>query len=216
MAFRMPSLIGRTLLPVVLADEGAYWKFVNPVPETAIAHAIRATFLATNCLALIRNNAAVGGKHLFMDYLRIIPKVVPASATRSELALALDFGATRRTAGGTQLTPANPNGDVAGALADIVIFAGDVTLAAETANVRRLARAQLRSAILQVGEELLIQFGADQHQEGTLGGATGVARAVNLGPLVIPPQAEAALHIWHPGNITTAGTYEFEGAFFLK
>jgi hypothetical protein len=219
MPYRLGTMIGQVLNPVVLADEGAYWKLVNAVPETAIAHAIRATFLATNCVALIRNNAAAapaGGKHLFMDYLRLIPKVVPASATKSEVAIALDFGATRRTGGGTAITPVNPNGDVAAPSADVVVHFGDVTLSAETANVRKLARAQLRTAILQVGEELLLQFGSDKHQEGTLGGAGGVGRVVNLGPLIIPPQAEAAVHLWHTGNITTAGTYEFEGGFFYK
>lgn len=216
MPFRLARMLGKSLSPVVLADEGAYWKFTNPTMETAIAQAIRGGFLATNCVALIRNNAAAGGKHLFMDYLRLIPKVAPASATRSELAIALDFGATRRTGGGTAITPVNPNGDVAGAVADAVLHFGDITLSGETANVRKVARAQLRAAIPVVGEELLLQFGADVHQEGTLGGATGVGRVVNLGPLIIPPQAEAALHLWHPSNAATAATYEFDGAFFLK
>ncbi len=216
MPYRLGRMLGTTLAPVVLADEGIYWKFTNAVPETAIAQAIRAGFLATNCVALIRNNAAAGGKHLFMDYLRLIPKVAPASATRSELAIALDFGATRRTGGDTAITPVNPNGDQAGALADVAIHFGDVTLNGETGNVRKVARAQLRAAIPVVGEEMLLQFGADLHQEGTLGGATGVGRVVNVGPLIIPPQAEAAIHIWHPGNAATAAQWELEGALFQK
>lgn len=203
----------KSLLPVALADDGVYRKVVNPTPGTGIAQSIIAAFSATDGVFVLKNPGTKARRY-YMDYLRLIPTVVPASATRSELLVAIDDTA-RYSSGGSLLTVRNPSmgsDDVS----DAIVRVGALVLSAEGANVRRLSRAQLRAAIPVQFEEFLIRFGSLDHNEGTLGGATAVGRVVNVGPAVIAAGHELITHIWHPGNAVTGASWEVEAGFFER
>lgn len=203
----------RALLPVALADDGVYRKVVNPTPGTGIAQSIIAAFSATDALFVLKNPAG-SGRRYYMDFLRLIPTVLPASATRSELLVAID-DTVRYSSGGSLLTVRNasmPSDDPSQA----VVRAGALTLNAEGANVRRLSRAQLRAAIPVQFEEFIIRFGSLDHNEGTLGGTTAVRQVVNVGPAVIYQGHELIVHAWHPGNAATGASWEFEAGFFER
>jgi hypothetical protein len=203
-----------------LADEGSYYKAVNPTPGTGIAQAVQVSFLATNGLLTIRNGDTVNGKRIYLDYLRLINTVVPATATRSEALIAIDTGTVRYSSGGSQITALhNANMDSPRTSIAVVHF-GALTLAAETANVRRLSRLQLRAAIPVQFEEYLILFGraADGGGFNTLGGATAQRQVVDAGPVVLGPNSNhsAIVHLWHPGNAVTAASWEFELAWYER
>ena len=197
-----------------LAERGMYYRAINPTPGTGIAQSIQASFLATNG-ALYIGNGATGGdtRRIFLDYVRLIPTVVPASATRSEMLVALD-DIVRYASGGSLLTVRNVNmDDVTPSIAEVRF--GALTLAAEGANVRRVSRAQLRTAIPVAFEEFLLTFaGFDRSGAGSIAGATGLRVAVPVGPVIIGPGDSLVLHLWHPGNVTTAASWEVEVALW--
>lgn len=201
-------------LPIALGDDGCYFKAVNPTPGTGIAQAVTAGFSATAGLLCI-GNPANSKKIYYPDYLRLIPTVVPASATRSEMLLALDQ-ILRYSSGGSTLTAVNSRSGADEACAADLKF-GALVLAAEGGNVRRISRGQIRAAIPVAFEEFVIRFGSSgDHTEGTLGGATAVARFINVGPAVIEPGHSLSLHMWHPSNAVTGASWEVELGMFQR
>jgi hypothetical protein len=203
----------QSLVSMALADDGCYFKAVNPTPGTGIAQAITAAFSGTAGL-LCLGNPATSDRLYYPEYIRLIPTVVPASATRSELLLAID-SILRYSSGGSTLTPRNARmGSDGASQADVKV--GALVLAAESGNVRRLSRAQLRAAIPVAFEEFLIKFGSIDHTESTLGGATAVRGMVNVGPVVIEPGHSMAVHVWHPSNAVTGASWEVEVAWYER
>lgn len=205
--------VGYGLYP--MADEGGYFTAINPTIETGIAQAVRATFLATNGIFCIVNGQSAGGKSIYLHYLRLICKTVPASATRGELLAAVDLVA-RYASGGTALAAKNVNsGDAAASIATVRF--GDLTLNAEGANVRRLARAQTRAAIPVANEEYFLSFGAPVGGGAlVLNGANAQRNIVDLPPMVVGPGHEGIIHAWWPGNATTAGIWEVEAGWWER
>lgn len=196
-----------------LCEEGSYFSAVNPTPGTGIAAAITAAFSATAGAFLIRNSG-VGGEYLYPDYVRLIPTVAPASATRSELVIALD-STTRWSSGGSVLTAVNRNLGSANASV-AVVRTGALVLAAESGAVRRISRAQVGTTIPIAFEEILLTFGQDSAGPATLGSAVGLRKHVPLGPCVIANGHDLIVHLWHPGNAVTGATYEVEAGWWER
>lgn len=199
--------------PYGVAELGAYFRAVNSIPGTGIAQGVIAAFAATAGLLRMRNGD-IDRKRIFLDYIRLIPTVVPTSATRSELLIALD-DIVRFSSGGSTLTPRNVNMDEAVASVATVNF-GQLTLAAEGGNVRRVSRAQIRTAIPVAFEEVLIAFGIGGETPQTLGGTTALRLVVPVGPCIIGPGDDFILHVWHPGNATTGASWEAEVAWWER
>ena len=196
-----------------IVDEGSYWKAINPTPGTAIAQSIVAAFTTTDAVFLLRN--ADASKRYYMDYLRIINNVAPANATRSEGLIAID-SSSRYSSGGSSLTPVNPNMASAATTSAVCRF-GALTLGAESGNVRRVSRFQLRTAIAVVYEEWLFTFGRlDMGGFNTLSGTNGQRQQVDCGPVIIGPSNDLIVHLWHPGNSATAATWEFEAGWYER
>src|SRR5438874_5122085 len=64
-----------------ISDEGSYFVLTNPTPGTAVASAVNASSDFTKSLFIFKNTAPVGGLRCYLDYLKILPTVAPASAT---------------------------------------------------------------------------------------------------------------------------------------
>ena len=199
--------LGRPL--VSLADEGSYFKAINPTPDTGISMSVNAGFLTTNAAFMIFNGSG-GSTRLYMDYIRLIVKTVPASAVRSEVVLAID-DTSRYSSGGSTLTAVNTNMDDTTASIATVRF-GALTLAAEGANVRRIVRAKMFQAILVAESEFLFTFGAEEGYNApqTITGTTALKVGIPLGPAIIGPGDNLMMHMWHPSNSVTGAAFEVE------
>src|SRR5437016_11198053 len=85
----------------LLADKGAFFVATNPTPGTGIAFAVNAAVSETAGYFLsIKNTEAANGKRVYLDYLRLLCGVVPASATSAEMFIKTDT--TGYSSGGSQ------------------------------------------------------------------------------------------------------------------
>lgn len=203
--------------------DGDLYKAMNPTPGTGIAQSIIGAFSATDGVLSLRNAAVEvepARKKIIMPlYLRLIPTVVPASGVRSEGLIAVD-SITRYSSGGSAITnlrnPVMNNPEVSSA----VVHFGALTFAAESANVRRVERFQLRSVIPVAFEELLIQFAGQLYgydtATGTLGGTVALRCPVTVAPVVLYPGHSMTVHLWHPSNAATPASWEFTLAYREK
>lgn len=196
-----------------VVDQGNYFNALSPTPGTGIAQTVVTAFSATDgvmCLFNAASTASSSGSRVFMDYIRLVTTVIPASATSSQVVVAID-NANRYTSGGSALTPVNANGTVGNATNATVNF-GALVLTAETAAKRRLARAVLRSAIPVVQDETLLVFTSVDAPgaAGSMGGAVALRSVVPVGPAVIGPGQSLTVHIYSPANATTPPSYEVE------
>jgi hypothetical protein len=167
--------------------------WLNPTPGTGIAQAIETAFDATKGVLSVLNPSTATGD-LQLDELLLIPTVIPAASTRSEWLLAVD-AITRYSAGGAAITGVNPN--LSGALtaaAQATVHFGALTLAAESAGVRRTLRGQLSEVVVTAFKEYRIRF--DDAEAGR-------------GPVILRPTQAATFHLWHPSNAVTAASWEF-------
>lgn len=197
----------------ILSGVGAkYFTAVNPTPGTGIASAVTAAFSATAGLLCLRNADSTGQRFIIPDFVRLIPTVVPASATRSELLVATD-SITRYSSGGSAITGIfNVHGGQGNDSAAVLHF-GAVVLAAESA-ARRLERLQLRSVIPVAFEDFLLKFSHETQVVGLLGGTSALAVERTIAPVVLAPNHSLVLHVWHPGNATTPASWEFTAGWW--
>ena len=84
-----------SLIPTkhVLADEGSYFIATNPTPGTALAYNIQAAYSDTVPLLYIQNNDSKANpfaKRMYLDYIKLICSVVPASGTGARFAVKTD------------------------------------------------------------------------------------------------------------------------------
>lgn len=203
-----------------LADEGAYFKAINPTLGTGIIHALTTGFSATAALFCLRNTDAEGAKRIYLDYVKLVTGATAigmTAATSIESAVTVD-NTNRYSSGGTVLTPQNPNMDSAQATVASLTF-GAVVLAAASGSVRNAARGAFprRAApALVTGDQLFWQFGsADAGPNINVVGAAVPATAAaamfqTMGPVIIGGGDSLNFHLWYPAGATTAPTYEFE------
>lgn len=213
---RYGETISSSLFPgkQALADEGSCFVATNPTPGTALAFAVNATYDATKSLIAIRNLDSVGSRRVYLDYIKLIPTVAPASATSAHFALWLDSG-NKYTSGGTAITPVNVNADdTAQSVSSVILASGGATLVT-TAAARLVARGVLRSVIPAVHDELVIAAGADAG--AATSSATAAGRNVSVVPsVVIPPQGCLLVNVWFPSNAVTGLSYEAEVSLFER
>jgi hypothetical protein len=196
-----------------LVAEGSYFRATTPTFGTGIAMGIQTAWSATaNVLALIRNTAAASGPTIYMDYIKLICTAAGLTTTASDLGLIIDT-ANRYSAGGTLLTNVNANsGSVVASIADIRF--GIVTALAAVAP-RQLSRDRIKTQAAPcwvIGDEVVINFGANDTFGGLTSGAAGSIFPVGVGPVALGPGGNHSLlvHMWNPGNATTAPSWEVE------
>jgi hypothetical protein len=200
---------------------GKYLTALNPTPGTGIAQTVIAAFSATDAVLSIFNSESTTvnpgqSRNLYLESIRLIPTVIPASATRSEALLTVDTK-DRFSSGGSVLTPVNPNSVIAaddrlnnGAAQLARVNFGALVLNAESSDVRRFARFQQRTAIPVVFEEYTISFNAPGYSSSVLSGSTADRRGVRVGPCLVAPGHTFVFHLWHPGNAVTPASWEVE------
>jgi hypothetical protein len=195
-----------------LADEGSY--FVTNNAQTGVAMTTTSAFSATAPFVVVQNGNPVGGRNIYLDYINLVCTVAGTAAsglTYTGAALYID-SILRYTSGGSQLTAINsPNMGAVNAKSGATIYAGAITAAAASGNVRalsglRVARPALSGTVATVvGDTLCFNFGG---VEGGSGGnisiTAGVASIVPIPmpPVVIPPQSSALLYLFYAASGT--------------
>ncbi len=201
----------------LLTDEGSYFYATNPAIDTQVTYGIQATFSDTAGTFAIKNNDQPGGafKRIYLDFVRIAftgaTPVVPVTAIGAKMVVRVDNINRAPTANNASLTVVNPNmDDMTGTIANVQAFAaGTLTLPAAGPSIRTAARAWMRHCIPVTQDELICMFGGIEAGGGTVGTTAG--RVVSAAPaVVIGPQQWALIHIYFPGNATTAGAFEYD------
>lgn len=198
------------------ADEGGYFVATNPTPGTGVAFAVNASSDFTKTLFIFKNTAAAGGKRMYLDYIKILPTVAPASATSLHFAVQVD-NINRYTSGGTLVTGVNVNMDSDTPALGAVYYATSavITTVAASANVRLVSRGIARSVIPAVLEEIVIQF-AGAADSGSSSGVAAGRTATNAPPVIIGGGQYAVFSAWMPSNAITALSYEFECGWYER
>jgi hypothetical protein len=204
----------------LLADEGSYFIATNVTPGTAQAYNIQAAFSDTTPLLYIQNNDSKANpfaKRMYLDYIKLICTVVPASATGARFAVKTDPQLRTISTNNTlAITPTSPNSDVATQSVCSVNAQNSGTASVLTASsgaARLVANASM-GGIPVVGDELVLVCGpADPgpYPGLTAAQATCAGRKVScLPPIILGPNSALTLCAWFPGNAATGLSYEFE------
>lgn len=223
------SIIKQVSRTYLLADQdgsvspsGGYFIASNTTPGTALAFGVNASYDVTKNLFLFYNTSSVQGNpvRMYMDYIKILPTVAPASGTSLQIALQLDYvnrytsGAIVIGAGGTQAA-VNVNGDSAvGPVGACYAATGGVVITSPAAGsqVRKLGRCTPRNVIPAVLEEIVLSFGS-AGDAGTSSATTAGRSSTNLPPVIIGPQQWLVVTAYSPSNSATGLSYEFECAW---
>ncbi len=202
-----------------LADEGSYFVSTNPTPGTALAYNVQASFSDTVPFIYIFNKSLPGdaaNKRIFLDYIKLICTVAPASGTNAQFAAKSDSIARALTTNNTiAITPVNPNSDIGASSIATVNAQNSATasaIAAASAGARTVARGSVGSIPI-INDELVFIFGSmvDGAYPGSTAAQTIASRKVSVcPPLIIGPQQSLTAHLWFASNATTGLSYEFE------
>ena len=204
----------------LLADEGSYFIATNPTPGTALAYNVQAAFSDTVPLMYIQNNDSKANplaKRMYLDYIKLICAVAPASSTGARFAVKTDPAlralSTNNT---TAITPTSPNSDMAAQSVCSINVQSSATasaLSASSASARLVANASM-GGIPVVGDELVLVCGTvdpGAYPGLTAAQATCAGRKVScLPPIVLGPNSALTLYAWFPGNAATGLSCEFE------
>jgi len=204
----------------LLADEGSYFIATNPTPGTALAYNIQAAYSDTVPLLYIQNNDSKANpfaKRMYLDYIKLICSVVPASSTGVRFAIKTDPTLrTISTNNTTAITPTSPNSDVAMQSVCSINAQSSATasaLSASSTSARLVANAST-GGIPVVGDELVLVCGPSDpgpYPGLTAAQATCAGRKVScLPPIVLGPNSALTLYAWFPSNATTGLSYELE------
>ena len=198
-----------------LIDEGSYYTVVNPTIDTAVSFGAIAAYAATTPFFLISNTAPVGGRSIFLDSLKMLCTVVPASATNWKFLVETDSttrlstaptGGVNRTAGVVNANPSMPN-DFEGQVWHGT--GGTVLTVMAAADGRKISQGRIAHAIPVALDELMIVFG--QHDGGQTTSAAVVSRRTGYAaPCAIPPGCSAAIHMFGTSNSITGISFEYE------
>jgi hypothetical protein len=203
-------------------EEGDYLLGGTPTPGTGVSYNIQTSFSDTVPFLYIYN-PGTNGTSLYLDMIRFIVTVAPASTTSAQYALVLDTVA--RALGTNNTTAAtlnNPNGNTPLSSAATLNYQSSATasaIAASSSAKKVVGRGNIGGLTI-VGDEMTLAFG--QTYTGTPGG-TAVEGAGQPGahifstpPVIVPPLASLTMHLWFVGNSATAMSYELLVGMFAR
>lgn len=202
-------------------------------PGTPIAAAITTALAETAAFATFRNTdantPAAGGRFVIPQYLRLVCRVAPASATSLQLAISID-DIDRYTSGGTALTGSSSRTDQLDTTkypAKCALHAGALVTTAAGARRKWITNKILKNAIPAVGDVFTIIFGDVANI--TLQALTGASAQEFVhvtDPVALAPGGASlvqggavggnnsmVVHIWEPANAATAGQYDVESGW---
>ena len=191
---------------MAMADAGAYFRAGNATIGTALTYAIQTSFSATVAALLIVNASA---KRVYLDYIRMLLTIAPASATAGDWAVVID-PTNRFSSGGTVLGGANTSMLATANGAPGASAYWTPTVAAAGANARTVARGKLRTVIPVAGDTFIWQFGMPPQTSQVINGANPTILAFGVPPVVLPATSTMLLHLWFVANAATAPTFEVE------
>jgi len=198
-----------------LADEGSYFKAVS-TPATAIAGGVYSTFVATTPLISITNNGTVGGKRIFIDYIRLITTAIGTGPVNTQCAVVIDT-ATRTYSGGTNFTPVNVNSDSSTAsICGATGFRFGAVTTSAVGSPRLIARHNFKIASAPViGDMYSMDFGEHMSGAASLTGTTATVFPASVGPVAIGGGHSFYFYLWHT-TISAAPSFEFEIAWWER
>lgn len=200
--------------PYPVANEGTYYKCINPTMGSGIAGHTQATFSNVAPLMFLRNvdTDPLLGRTVYLDYIRLTCTALAVAATNNQFSIVLDWN-DRFSAGGTILTAFTTNTDAQQAsvtgqtLPQCSIRFGSITLSAPTSfSARNIARFSMGSTAPALGDTIFINFASQDTNVG--------AGSIPLGPVALGPRGDGnantfILYNWLPGS-TSAPSYEIE------
>lgn len=187
-----------------LANEGSFWVGKNATAGTGLATAAAPTAVDhTKPWALIKG-PTTPGKAFFVDYTRLVATAAGTGGTSLRAFWHID-DTKADPSGGAQLTLNNIRQDIPNNLVETKIFAGALTAAAASGNVRELVAPLLKSSIPAANDIYLMKFG------GSDMGLGASATLVYYGgpPLIVPYNKIATLQLILPSQ-SAASSYEIE------
>lgn len=197
-------------------DEGTYFTAVNATDNTAITSSIATAYSATaSAFIAIRNNDsnadAGAGKRIILDYIKLITKTVPASATDWRAVVDVDNVQARFTSGGTAITPANAN-MASNSTSIALVNAGALTTVALSASGRTLGRSVMRAVIPVTLETYIFTFGGIDKPSGgfVINGTAPQVFTFNFPPCELAQNSCMCLSLFGTSNAATAATYQVE------
>lgn len=192
------------------AEEGSYFATVNATDDTAITASIATAYSGTaSGFIAIQNKDILGGKNIIMDYVKMITKVPPASATDWRFVVDVDTVLSRYTSAGTAITPVCTNVGVGTASIAGVAVGALVTVALSSAG-RTYARVIARSQIPVLNDMYVLTFGSTPPSASNSGLTVGTSLVYNVPPVVIPPQGTLVISAFGKSNAITAWTAQVE------
>lgn len=201
-----------------LADEGSYYVCQNPTIDTTVAYGVIAAYATLTPAFLIANSALPGGRSIFLDFIKLLVTVAPASATNWKYLVEVD--STQRVStpptGGVSRSVLNSNPGIANDFEGAVwAFTGGTVLTVMAASAGRVvAHGRWAQSIPIVLDEMVLKFGqgdTDANAVTTVG-----RRTASAPPVVIPPGCSAAIHMYGASNAITGMSAEYSMGMWMR
>jgi len=196
------------------ADEGCYFIAHNPTSGTGLATTAAPTArTATKPFIMLMNQDSVGGKRVYLDYIKFIVTAAGTAGASLHIDFGIDNGVGRYTSGAAMTAvPTNVNMD--SNIASVCnALGGPITATAETAAYRGLGTWVPKISIPVVGDHYIMTFG-NINSIG-LGVATIASNICGFHPVVIGPQQTFLVYPWLPSQ-SAASSYEVEMGWYER
>jgi hypothetical protein len=191
---------------------GNYFRAGTPTPGTGIAMGIQTSFSDTaNVLMLLYNG---GLRRVVMDFLKLICSAAGSTTTSAHVAVKID-NKDRYTSGGSDLTPAQPDGGEQ--VSSITKCKFGIVTATAVQAARIVGRDALKVAAAPcwvINDQVMMTFGTMGQQSGGIAATTAGKIPIALGPAIIRPGWSLLVHLWNVANATTAPSWECEAGWW--
>jgi hypothetical protein len=209
------ELVCNTLVPNMQAlnDEGSYFVATSAVGTASTFDAVTTTFSDLKAGLALINKDAVGGKRIYLDFIKLLFTTAPTTVTTPfwNYAFRIDNVQARFTSNsGVTPTPVSPNMDT-GSSTICTVQLGPIVTATATAAARTVGRGVMRGVQPVVNDTIMFVFGGVEKSVGaqSLALATATTILVHVAPVIIGPNAVLSLHQWGTG-MGAAGSCELE------
>jgi hypothetical protein len=205
------------------ADDGSYYITRSPTVDTGLATAgttLVQTYTYQYPFLIVTNNHPVGGKSIYLDYIKLRCTAAGTAGTSLNYVTVLDtiprFSGSNGIGGaGTGLTAIlagpYPVSTMTPPQSAALIYAGTSEAKAASLAARVLCSGQLRAVIPYVNDTYMFNFaGCDMMLDAVARGTGAIGQmSVTHPPVCIGPQGSFLLHLWLPAQ-SAASSYELE------